>query len=242
MCAFSNNLPHFDTKLPQKRSKLLQNHKTVPNLANKVDFPTFWHEPIILRGNNMSQISTWQPVQNSAPIRRRLVEKPLKTMLFHQNDYQWPKNRRVAWLYFRCDHFEGHMSHILRTAEKKSTRSAINTLVSRELRFGGYPSRRSRITTAPAGEIEQEPITENYGPLLFGVCIPHGTSATIVQQGTIHTDGFLSTKNPRKTSFTPASLGFCGASPTETEPSHCSFLQTMHRGAPTPSNGLNLRF
>ena len=47
------------------------------------------------------------------------------------------------------------MSHILRTTEKKSTRSAINTLVSRELRFGGYPSRRSRITTAPAGEIEQ---------------------------------------------------------------------------------------
>ena len=31
----------------------------------------------------------------------------------------------------------------------------MNTLVSRELRFGGYPSRRSRITTAPAGEIEQ---------------------------------------------------------------------------------------
>ena len=72
------------------------------------------------------------------------------------------------------------MSHILRTRKKKSTRSAINTLVSRELRFGGYPSRRSRITTAPAGEIEQERITENYGPLLFGVCIPYGTSATIV--------------------------------------------------------------
>ena len=47
------------------------------------------------------------------------------------------------------------MSHILRRAKKKSTRSAINTLVSRELRFGGYPPRRSRITTAPAGEIEQ---------------------------------------------------------------------------------------
>ena len=48
------------------------------------------------------------------------------------------------------------MSHILRSAEKKNARSAINTLVSRELRFGGYPSRRSRITTAPAGEIEQD--------------------------------------------------------------------------------------
>ena len=90
------------------------------------------------------------------------------------------------------------MAHILRTAKKKSTRSAINTLVSRELRFGGYPSRRSRITTAPAGEIEQERITENYGALLFRVCIPYGTSATIVQQCTIHTDGFVSTKNPRK--------------------------------------------
>ena len=172
MCAFSNNLPHFDTKLPQKRSKLPENHKTVPNLANKVDFPTFWQELIILRGNNMGPIGTWQPVQNSAPIRRRLVEKPLKTVLFHQNDYQRPKNRKVAWLYFRCHHFEGHMSHFLRTAKKKSTRSAINTLVSRELRFGGYPSRRSRITTAPAGEMEQERITEYYGPLLFRVCIP----------------------------------------------------------------------
>ena len=96
MCAFSNNLPNFDTKLPQKRSKLLQNHKTVPNLANKVDFLTFWQKLIILRGNNIGQIGTWQPVQNSAPIRRRLVENPLKTVLFHQNDYQWPKNRKVA--------------------------------------------------------------------------------------------------------------------------------------------------
>ena len=227
MSTFSNNLPHFATKLPQKRSKLPQNHKTVPHLANKVDFPTFWHEPIILRGSTMSQICTWQPVQNSAPFLRRLVEKPLKTVLFHQNDYQWPKNRMVAWLYFRCDHFEGHMSHLLRTAKKK-VRDLPSTHVSRELRFGGYPSRRSRITTAPAGEMEQERITENYGPLLFGVCIPYGTSANPVQQRTIPTDGFVSTKNPRKTSFTPASLGFCGASPTETEPSHCSFLQTMH--------------
>ena len=77
----------------------------------------------------MGQIRTWQPVQNSAPIRRRLVEKLLKTVLFHQNDHQWPKNRKVAWLYFRCDHFEGHMSHILRTAEKK-TREVPSTHLS----------------------------------------------------------------------------------------------------------------
>ena len=32
--------------------------QTVPNLANKVDFPTFWHEPIILRRNNTGQIRT----------------------------------------------------------------------------------------------------------------------------------------------------------------------------------------
>ena len=220
---------------------MLQTHKTSADVANKVDSPMFCHEPIILRGNKLGQIGTWQPVQNSAPILRRLVEKPLKTVLFHQNDYKWPKNRRVAWLYFRCDHFEGHMSHILRTAKKK-TRSAITTLVSRELRFSGYPSRRSRITTAPAGEIEQERITENYGPLLFGVCIPYGTSATIVQPRKIRTDGFVSQKNHMKNSFTPASLGFCGAGPTETEPSHCFFLQTMHREAPIPSNGWNLRF
>ena len=133
------------------------------------------------------------------------------------------------------------MYHILRTT-KKNARSAINTLVGRELRFGGDPSRRSRITTAPAGEIEQERITENSGPLLFGVCTPYSTSATIVQQCRIHTDWFVSTKNPMKTSFTPASLGFCGASPTDTEPSHCYLLQTMHRGAPIPSNRLNLCF
>ena len=85
-------------------------------------------------------------------------------------------------------------------------------------------------------------ITENYGPLLFRVCIPYCTSATIVQQRTIHTDGFVSTENPRKTSFTPASLRFCGASRTETEPSNSSFLQTVHRGPVIPSSGLNVRF
>ena len=107
---------------------------------------------------------------------------------------------------------------------------------------GAPPPLRACGKAGRRAQIEQERITENYGPLLFGVCIPYGTSATIVQQCTIHTDGFLSTKNHRKTSFTPASLGFCGASTTETEPSHCSFLQTIHRVAPIPSNGLNLRF
>ena len=101
---------------------------------------------------------------------------------------------------------------------------------------------RARGKAGRGAQFEQERITENYGPLLFGVCIPYGTSATIVQQRTIHIDGFVSQKNPMKTSFTPASLGFCGASPTETEPSHCSFLQTLHGGAPIPSNGLNPRF
>ena len=88
-------------------------------MANKVDFMTFCPERIILRGNNMGQIRTWQPVQNSAPIWRRLVEKPLETVLFHRNDYQWPKNRKVTFFIFRCDNFVGHMSHILRTAKKK---------------------------------------------------------------------------------------------------------------------------
>ena len=107
---------------------------------------------------------------------------------------------------------------------------------------GAPPPLRARGKAGRRAQIEQERITENYGPLLFRVCIPYGTSATIVQQRTIYTDGFVSTKNPRKTSFTPTCLGFRGASPTETEPSHCSFLQTMHRGAPIPSNGLNLCF
>ena len=193
-------------------------------MANKVDFPTFCQEPIISRGKIMGQIHTWQPVQNSAPIWRRLVEKLLKPVLFHQHDYQWPQKSKSCIFFFSGRSFLGAYVTHFENSEKESTRSAINTLVGRELRFGGYPSRRSRITTAPAGEIEQKPITENYGPLLFGVCTPYGTSATIVQQSTIHTDGFVSTKYPRKTSFTPASLGFCGASPTITEPSYCFFL------------------
>ena len=134
------------------------------------------------------------------------------------------------------------MSHLLRTAKKKvrdlpSTHLSVVNCAS----AGTLPAEAKSLRPLRGG-FEQERITEYYGPLLFRVCIPYGTSATIVQQCTIHTDGFVSTKNPRKTSFTPASLGFCGASPTETEPSNCSFLQTMHRGAPVPSNGLNLRF
>ena len=79
--------------------KLLQNHKAGADVADKVDFPTFCHELIILRGYNIGQICTWQPVQNSAPIWRRLVEKPLKTVLIYQNDYQWPENRKVEFFF-----------------------------------------------------------------------------------------------------------------------------------------------
>ena len=107
---------------------------------------------------------------------------------------------------------------------------------------GPPPPLRACGKAGRGAQSEEERITENYGPLLFGVCIPYGTSATIVQPRTIHAHGFVSQKNPRKTCFTPASLGFCGAGPTETEPSHCFFLQTMHREAPIPSNGLNLCF
>ena len=93
---------------------------------------------------------------------------------------------------------------------------------------GAPPPLRARGKAGRGARIEQERIKESHGPLSFGVCIPYGTSANIVQQRTIHIDWFSSQKNPMKTSFTPASLGFCGASPTETEPSHCSLLQTLH--------------
>ena len=131
------------------------------------------------------------------------------------------------------------MSHILRTAKKKtrdlpSTHLSIVNCAS----AGTLPAEAESLRPLQG----KERITENYGPLLFGVCIPYGTSATIVQPRKIRTHGFVSQKNHMKTSFTPASLSFCGASSTETEPSHCSFLQTMHQGAPIPSNGLNLRF
>ena len=69
---------------------------------------------------------------------------------------------------------------------------------------GAPPPLRARGKAGRGVQFEQAPITENYSPLFFGVCIPYGTSATIVQQRTIHTDGFVNTKKPMKTSFTPA--------------------------------------
>ena len=117
-------------------------------MANKVEIPTFWHKLIILRGNNMNPISTWQPVQSSAPIRRRLVKELLKTVLFYQNDYLRPQKRKVAWLYFRWDHFEGHMYHILRTAKKK-----VRDLPSTHLSF---------VICDSAGTLPAE--TNHYGP------------------------------------------------------------------------------
>ena len=187
----------------------------------------------------MGQIRTWQPVQNSAPIRRRLVEKPLKTGLFHQNDYQWPKNRKVAYLYFRCDHFEGHMSHLLRTAKKKSTRSAINTLVSRELRFGGYPSRRSRITTAPAGEIEQAGERCTRWGCTDAQMRTGGTRSTKAKRPFKGGEG-ENHENTGATAPAPAArLRFCGPSRTKTEPSGFCLMLLAHYGCPMGQKALS---
>ena len=188
-------------------------------MANKVDFPTFCHELIILRGYNMGQIRTWQPVQNSAPIWRRLVEKLLKTVLFHQNDYQWTKNREVAFFIFRCDHFEGHMSHILRTAKKTRDLPLIPLSV---------------VNCASAGTLPAE--AESLWPLQGKLNKSGSWRITAAPLWGMHTIRYFchhcaARYNPhrwvckhKKPCFTPPSLGFCGASPTETEPSHCSFL------------------
>ena len=88
--------------------------KTAPDLANKVAFPTFWPEPVILRGYNIVQLRKQEPIPNSAPNFRRLPEKLLKTVLIHQNDHHWPKRRKVAFLEFYCDHFKGLHGRVLR--------------------------------------------------------------------------------------------------------------------------------
>ena len=45
-----------------------------------------------------------------------LPEKPLKTVLIHQNDHHRPKKRSVAFLELHCDHFKGLRGTVLRGA------------------------------------------------------------------------------------------------------------------------------
>ena len=68
---------------------------------------TFRHKPVILRGCNMTRICIQQPLQNSAPNVSRLPEKPLKTLLTHQNDHRGLKKGKVAFLEFNFEHFKG---------------------------------------------------------------------------------------------------------------------------------------
>ena len=67
----------------------------------------FGHEAVILRGCNMAQICIQQPLQNSASNVRRLPQKPLKTLLTHQNDHRGLKKGKVAFLEFDFEHFKG---------------------------------------------------------------------------------------------------------------------------------------
>ena len=55
----------------------------------------------------MARIYIQQPLQNSAPNVRRLPEKPLKTLLTHQNDHLGLKKEKVAFLEFNSEHFKG---------------------------------------------------------------------------------------------------------------------------------------
>ena len=55
----------------------------------------------------MAQIRMQQPLQNSAPNVGRLPEKPLKTLLTHQNDHRGLKKGKVAFLEFNFEHFKG---------------------------------------------------------------------------------------------------------------------------------------
>ena len=90
--------------------------KTAPDLAIEVAFPTFWPEPVNLRGYNMVQLRKQEPIPNSAPYFRRLPEKLFKAVLIHQYDHHRPKKRKVAFLKFDCDHLKGLHGRTLRRA------------------------------------------------------------------------------------------------------------------------------
>ena len=65
------------------------------------------HELGILRGCNLTQFCKQQREQNSAPNVWRLPEKPLKTLLTHQNDHRGQKKGKFAFLEFHSEHFKG---------------------------------------------------------------------------------------------------------------------------------------
>ena len=73
----------------------------------------FWPESVILRGCNIAPLCKQQPIQNSAPNGRRLPEKPLQTLLTHENDHRWPKKGKIAVLEFHFDHLKGQHGRTL---------------------------------------------------------------------------------------------------------------------------------
>ena len=52
----------------------------------------------------------------SSEQHQRLPEKPLKTVLIHQNEHHRPNRGKVALLEFDCDHFKGLHCRVLRRA------------------------------------------------------------------------------------------------------------------------------
>ena len=63
------------------------------------------HQGYRLRSHNKDQ-----------PLCSGYTEKPLKTVLIHQNDHHRPKKRKVAFLEFDCNHFKGLHGRVLRRA------------------------------------------------------------------------------------------------------------------------------
>ena len=106
------------------------------------------------------------------------------------------------------------MSHILRRAKKKvRDLPLIPLLVVNCASAGTLPAEaeslrplRGRLNKSGSRRITTR---SSSGYAHHTVLLPPYCAAMY-----IYTDGFVSTKNPRKTSFTPASLGFYGASPT----------------------------
>ena len=97
----------YGQKMPKKHKIARTSSRRHQFWPTGLFFLTFWPEPVTLRGPNIAHFRKQEPIQNSAPNVRRLPEKPLKTVLTHQNDHRGRKRGKVAFLEFNFHHFKG---------------------------------------------------------------------------------------------------------------------------------------
>ena len=101
------NMAKIWQKLPKKCTKLAVNHQNGTNFGQRGCFSVVLARARHFEGCNIAQLCRQHALQNSAPNVRRLPEKPLKTLLAHQNDHRRRKKGKVAFLEFNFEHFKG---------------------------------------------------------------------------------------------------------------------------------------